>query len=95
VIGDGNPESAYATNEFLKIGLAIKNYISRGPQTFLSMGANKTQTHLDMTLNLLEHMLALAKQTKETSFCYITMNIYIALLENLPGQIDNIVPYII
>lgn len=95
VIGDGRPESAYATDEFLKIGLAIKNYISRGPQTFLSTAANSTQTHLDMTLNLIEQVLVIAKPRKETTFCYVAMNIFITLLENLAGQIDSVVPYII
>ncbi len=33
--------------------------------------------------------------TKESSYSFVAMSVFISLLENLPSSIDNVLPYIL
>lgn len=71
------------------MAVCVQNYISRDPNTFLTVGEGQTQTYLELTFKFVQRILVINSQANHKLDGIIAMKIIIAIFENLVGRIDD------
>ena len=76
--------------------MAIQNFISKDPDTFLSIGEGQTQTYIALTFRFIEKALEINKTSEHMLDGIVVMKVLMAMLENLGnGRINEALPLIV
>mmetsp|Transcript_29520 Transcript_29520/g.44887 ORF Transcript_29520/g.44887 Transcript_29520/m.44887 type:complete len:666 (+) Transcript_29520:641-2638(+) len=85
---DENEEGGYGMEYVNQVVIALKNYTSRDSQGMLAVGQDQDKTHLQLTFHLIQRVLAVNRNSKNCMDGIAVINLIIAFLENMQGQID-------
>lgn len=82
--------------EFLgQVAVIVQNFVSKDPQGFLSVGEGQTQSFFELTVKFIQRILVNNAQGSHKQDGVTILRVVIAILENLPGQIDNALPVLV
>lgn len=90
-----DPDGGFGFEYLSQIAICIQNFISKDPNTFLSIGQGQTQTYIAQTFNCIERALYVNGNSVHKLDGIVIMKIIIAMLENLQNRIDEAMPYIL
>ena len=57
VVGEDDPDGGYGFEYLAQVGVAVQNFISKDPDSFLSVGEGNQQTFIALTFNFLRKTL--------------------------------------
>ncbi len=92
---ENDPDGGYGFEYISQIAVSIQNFISKDPNTFLSASEAGGQTYIERTFRFVERGLKINESSEHQLDGVVLMKVLIAMLENLPGRIDQAVPYIL
>ena len=93
---DKDPDGGYGFEYISQIGVALQNFISKDPETFLKVGEGQTQTYIAMTFRFVDRALMINVTSEHMLDGICVMKVLIAMLENLGnGRINEALPLIL
>lgn len=76
--------------------MALQNFISKDPTTFLSVGEGQTQSYIALTFRYVEKSLKINATSEHMLDGIVVLKVLIAMLENIgEGRINDALPYIV
>lgn len=96
VAGRANDIDGGFAHEYLNQAVtAIQNYIAKQTATFLIKHPDQEKTYLEMTFDFVQRILVINQNSKHKLDGVSVLKVVVALFENMPGQIDAILPNIV
>ena len=92
---DDDVDGGFAFEYLPQVAVAVQNYISKDPQTFLSVGPDQEVSYLELTFKFLQRVLVVNSNGNSKLDGIVAMKVIIAILDNLPGRIDTALPHLI
>lgn len=82
--------------EFLNLAsVCIQNFIAKDPKTLMVTGEGQSITYLELLFKFIQRILVVNSNGLHKLDGIIAMKVVMALMENLPGQIDHALPQFI
>jgi len=88
---DDEEEGGYGFEFISTITNCVQNYIAKDPETFLN-GTYQEQAYHTYVLKLVHRVLQINRNSKHKLDGVAVLKIIIAMIENLPGRIDALIP---
>lgn len=95
VVGEDDPDGGYGFEYLAQVGVAVQNFISKDPDTFLSVGEGNQQTFIALTFNFLRKTLEINARQDHGLDALVVFKVLIAMLENLQGRINEAIQFIV
>jgi len=90
--GEDNKEGGFGLEFVSQVTIALKNFISRDPNTMLAIGENQDKSYLALLFMFIKRILEVNRNGKDMIDGVTVMNLIIAVLENMQGKIDAALP---
>lgn len=95
VVGEDDPDGGYGFEYLAQVGVAVQNFISKDPDSFLSVGEGNQQTFIALTFNFLRKTLEINARQDHGLDALVVFKVLIAMLENLQGRINEAIQFIV
>ena len=92
---DDDVDGGFAHEYLSQVSICLQNYISKDPTTFISVGEGQTETFFELTFKFIQRILVINQNSVHKQDGVTILRVVIALLENLPGQIDFALPQLV
>ena len=97
-ISGGNADDidgGFAFEMLGQVAICLQNFIAKDPQGFMSVGEGQTETYFELAFKFVQRILVINANSTHKQDGVTIMRVLIAILENLPGQIDMALPNLV
>lgn len=96
VAGNADDVDGGFAHEYLgQVCIILQNFVCKDPTTFMSIGEGQTETYFELTFKFVQRILVINHNSIHKQDGVTVLRVVIALLENLPGQIDHALPLLV
>ena len=96
VAGNADDVDGGFAHEYLgQVSVCLQNFVSKDPTTFMSIGEGQTETFFELTFRFVQRILVINHNSTHKQDGITVLRVVIAMLENLPGQIDHALPLLV
>ena len=92
---DNDVDGGFAFEMLGQVAICIQNFIAKDPQTLMSVGEEQTETYFALVVKFMQRILVVNSGSRHKQDGVTVLRVMIALLENLPGQIDAQLPFLV
>ena len=92
---DDDIDGGFAFEYLAQVVTVIQNFISKDPETLLSVGEGQEQTYLELCFKFIQRVLVINQKGVHKQDGVMILRVVIALFENLVGQIDFALPNLV
>ena len=96
VAGNGDDvDGGYAFEYLGQVCICIQNFINKDPRTFLLVGEGQTETFFELAVKFVQRVLVINSHGTHKQDGVTILRVVIAILENLPREIDHALPHMV
>lgn len=96
VVGNENDVDGGFAFDFLgQVAVCLQNFISRDPETLMTVGEGQTETYFQLAIKFIQQVLVINSKGVHKQDGVTILRVVIAIFENMPGHIDSALPHVV